>query len=404
MVRRKEYMDKLYKLKDTDDVKIITGARRSGKTHLIKEFMKELKEDNVNTENIIFISFESNKYKHIRNDLELDSLVYKLTENLTGKLYLFFDEVHKVSNWEESINGYRVDLDADIYVTGSYGQMLNGINSSVLSGRYIRIKIYPFSFSETLTYYEENNYPINSATQQEIFEEYLSFGGFPGHFKYDGEEKIDYLSDVYDSIMLKDIFDIEVVSSIELYRRLMEFMISNIGNEFSVSSITKFLKNEKRSPKNETIRNYLMYASNAYLLYKVKRKDIKGKEILKTLEKYYIVDPGFYYLFYDETKRDLGQLLENIVYLEFLRMGYEITIGKIYNLEVDFVCEKPGKTVYVQVSKSIMDDRTKEREFKSLEKINDNYSKYVFTLDTINMSRNGIIHQNIMDFLLTREI
>ena len=404
MVRRKTYMDKLYKLKDTDDVKIITGARRSGKTHLIKEFIKELKEKDIKNENIIFISLESNRYKDIRNDKKLDELTYKLTENLEGKIYLFFDEIHKVQNWEESVNGYRIDLDADIYVTGSYGQMLGGINSTVLSGRYIRIKVYPFSFKEILTYHEEEC-PDKSLNEQEIFNRYLSYGGFPGHFKYeDVEEKLDYLSDVYDSIMLKDIFDIEVVHSTELYRRLMEFMINNIGNLFSVNSITKFLKSQKRSPKHNTIMNYLLYASNAYLLYKVKRKDIMGNEILRTLEKYYIIDPGFYYLFNDENRRDLGRLLENIVYLELLRRGYNITIGKINNLEVDFFCEKPGKTIYVQVSSSIIDNTTNEREFKSLEKIEDNYPKYIITMDTINMSKKGIIHQNIIEFLKTEDI
>lgn len=404
MVRRKAYMDKLHKLKDTDDVKIISGARRSGKTHLIKEFMKELKENNIKNENIIFISLESNRYKDIRDDKKLDELIYKLTENLKGKIYLFFDEIHKVQNWEESINGYRIDLNADIYVTGSYGQMLSGINSTVLSGRYIRIKIYPFSFKEVLTYYDEE-YPDKSINEQEIFNQYLDYGGFPGHFKYvDVEEKLDYLSDIYDSIMLKDIFDIELVSSTELYRRLMEFMINNIGNLFSVNSITKFLKSQKRSPKNDTIMNYLMYASNAYLLYKVNRKNIEGKEILRTLEKYYLIDPGFYYLFNDENNRDLGRLLENIVYLELLRRGYNISIGKINSLEVDFFCEKPGKTIYVQVSKSILDDKTYEREFKSLEKIKDNYPKYIISMDTVCLSKNGIVHQNIIEFLKTEDV
>ena len=393
-------MDKLYKLKDTDDVKIITGARRSGKTHLIKTYANELKNKGIPSENIIYISLESNKYKKIREDTQLDELVYEFTKDVTGKLYLFFDEIHKVSNWEESINGYRVDLNSDIYVTGSYGQMLNGINSTVLSGRYIRMKIYPFSFKEVLKYYEENGYELNTNTEIDIFNQYLSYGGFPGHFKYEDEsEKLDYLSDVYDSIMLKDIFDIEKISSTSLYRTLMEFMIDNIGHEFSVNSITKYLKSEKSSSKHDTIRDYLMYATNAYLLYKVKRKDIKGKKILKTLEKYYIIDPGFYYLFKDESNRDLGQLLENIIYLELLRRGYKITIGKINNLEVDFVCERPGQTLYVQVSNSILDDKTRNREYKSLEKIKDNYPKYILTMDTINYSRNGIIHENIINFL-----
>ena len=412
MVKRKYYLNKLKKLKDTEDVKIITGVRRSGKTHLLKEFIKELRKEGFE-KNIIYISFESNVYNHIKDNLTLNEIIYEKTKDLTGKIYLFFDEIQRVSNWEESINGYRVDLDCDIYITGSNGQMLNGINSTILSGRYVRIHMHPFSFRELLDYYRyDKNIKIGPTEELTILNEFLNYGGFPGMLQYDEpDEKIDYLSDVYASIVLKDILHIQKIGNVDLFRRLMEFMINNIGNKFSSNSISKYLKSQNKNNKennnivsSNTIKDYTGYANDAYIIYRVKREDLKGKKILKTLEKYYVVDQGFYYLFNDETKRNMGFLIENIVYLELLKRNYNITIGKLYNLEVDFVCKRPGKTFYVQVSESINDPKTREREFKSLEKIKDNYVKYVITTDQINYSSNGIIHLNILDFLKKEEL
>lgn len=416
MVKRITYLNKLHKLKDTEEIKIITGVRRSGKTHLLKEYIKQIKEQQIPEKNIIYISFESNRYNHIKDNETLNDLIYEKTENIEGKIYLFFDEIHNVDNWEQSINGYRVDLDADIYVTGSYGQMLNGINSTDLSGRYVRIKMYPFSYNELLNYYQyDKNIQIDSVTEIKIFNDFLSYGGFPGllHYK-EHDEKIDYLYDIYDSIMLKDIIYIENIGSIDLFCRLMEFMICNIGNILSANSISKYLKSKKKINNNNknknrktspnTILDYINYASNAFLLYRVKREDLKGKTILKTLEKYYIVDQGFYYLFNDENKRDMGFLIENIIYLELIKRGYNITIGKVNDLEVDFVCKRPGKTFYVQVSESVNDPITRKREFTSLEKIKDNHPKYLITTDQINYSQNGIIHMNILEFLKKEDL
>ncbi len=403
MVKRTIYLDKLNKLRDTEEVKIITGVRRSGKTHLLKEFIKQLKSEGVCDKNIIYISFESNKYNHIKDNITLNEIVNEKASNVDGRLYLFFDEIQRVENWEESINGYRIDFNSDIYVTGSYGNLLTGINSTVLSGRYIRIRMYPFSYKELLDYYKyDKNILINPVEEMKIFNEFISYGGFPGLLHYEEhDEKMDYLMDIYDSIMLKDIIDLQKIGSISLFRRLMRFMVTNIGNIFSANSISKYLKSEETRTRtsSNTILDYLNYATTANLLYQVKREDIKGKKILKTLEKYYVVDQGFYYLFNDENKRDMGFLLENIVFLELMKRGYSITIGKIQNLEVDFICKRPGKTFYVQVSESINDPTTREREFKSFEKIKDYYPKYIVTTDQINYSHNGIIHMNILEFL-----
>ena len=405
MVKRLKYMNKLYKLRNTDDVKIITGVRRSGKTHLIKTFMEELINDGIPEENIIYISLETGKYRKIKNDDELDSVVYDFSENKKGKLYMFFDEIHKVSNWEEAINSYRVDFDCDIYVTGSYARLLGGINRTVLSGRYVTVRIHPFSYKEYLDYYQEKGLCVDESNESKLFNEYLIYGGLPGHLKYDGgDEKEDYLLDVYNSIMLNDIFDLEKITSTDLYRRLVEYIISNIGNLFSINSIKKYLKSDGRNSHPDTIMNYLLYASNAYLLYRVKRENIKKKEILKTLEKYYVVDVGFYNILVVDEDRDRGFLLENIVFLELLRRGYSMTIGNIDQNEVDFVCKRNGKKVYIQVSESILDEVTREREFNSLELIQDNYPKYILTMDDYDYSRNGIIHMNILDFLKDDDI
>ena len=390
---------------NTDDVKIITGVRRSGKTHLIKTFMEELINDGIPEENIIYISLETGKYRKIKNDDELDSVVYDFFENKKGKLYMFFDEIHKVSNWEEAINSYRVDFDCDIYVTGSYARLLGGINRTVLSGRYVTVRIHPFSYKEYLYYYQEKGLCVDESSELKLFNEYLIYGGLPGHLKYDGgDEKEDYLWDVYNSIMLNDIFDLEKITSTDLYRRLVEYVISNIGNLFSINSIKKYLKSDGRNSHPDTIMNYLLYASNAYLLYRVKRENIKKKEILKTLEKYYVVDVGFYNILVVDEDKDRGFLLENIVFLELLRRGYSMTIGNIDQNEVDFVCKRSGKKVYIQVSESILDEVTREREFNSLELIKDNYPKYILTMDDYDYSRNGIIHMNILDFLKDDDI
>lgn len=405
MVKRLKYMNKLYKLRNTDDVKIITGVRRSGKTHLIKTFMEELINEGIPQENIIYISLETGKYRKIKNDDELDSVVYDFSENKKGKLYMFFDEIHKVSNWEEAINSYRVDFDCDIYVTGSYARLLGGINRTVLSGRYVTVRIYPFSYNEYLDYYQEKGLCVDESSELKLFNEYLIYGGLPGHLKYDGsDEKEDYLLDVYNSIMLNDIFDLEKITSTDLYRRLVEYIISNIGNLFSINSIKKYLKSDGRNSHPDTIMNYLLYASNAYLLYRVKRENIKKKEILKTLEKYYVVDVGFYNILVVDEDKDRGFLLENIVFLELLRRGYSMTIGNIDQNEVDFVCKRNGKKLYIQVSESILDEVTREREFNSLELIQDNYPKYILTMDDYDYSRNGIIHMNILDFLKDDDI
>lgn len=396
MIKRKFYLEKIVKLIDTEDIKVITGVRRCGKTVLLKQIIDELENRGIASENIIYMSFESSKYKNIRNDDDLDEFIFSKTNNLNGKIYLLFDEIQKVKNWEVSLNSYRVDLECDIYITGSNSQLLSGELATLISGRYISINMLPFSFKELIQYYDEMHENIDEI---QLFEQYLSYGGFPGLLNYENEEKEKYLHDLYSTIVLNDILYKNKVKDLDLLERLMEFMISNIGQLFSANSISKYIKNENRKTTPHTIINYMDYARNAFIFYQIKRENIKQKRKLLISDKYYLVDSGFYFIFNGSTQRNWGQLLENIVFLELIRQGYSITIGKIQDLEVDFVCRKANQIKYIQVSQSILDENTRKREFKSLEKISDSYPKYVISMDSFDFSANGIIHLNIIDFL-----
>lgn len=396
MIKRKFYLEKIVKLIDTEDIKVITGVRRCGKTVLLKQIIDELENRGIASENIIYMSFESSKYKNIRNDDDLDEFIFSKTNNLNGKIYLLFDEIQKVKNWEVSLNSYRVDLECDIYITGSNSQLLSGELATLISGRYISINMLPFSFKELIQYYDEMHENIDEI---KLFEQYLSYGGFPGLLNYENEEKEKYLYDLYSTIVLNDILYKNKVKDLDLLERLMEFMISNIGQLFSANSISKYIKNENRKTTPHTIINYMDYARNAFIFYQIKRENIKQKRKLLISDKYYLVDSGFYFIFNGSTQRNWGQLLENIVFLELIRQGYSITIGKIQDLEIDFVCRKANQIKYIQVSQSILDENTRKREFKSLEKISDSYPKYVISMDSFDFSANGIIHLNIIDFL-----
>lgn len=396
MIKRKFYLEKIVKLIDTEDIKVITGVRRCGKTVLLKQIIDELENRGIASENIIYMSFESSKYKNIRNDDDLDEFIFSKTNNLNGKIYLLFDEIQKVKNWEVSLNSYRVDLECDIYITGSNSQLLSGELATLISGRYISINMLPFSFKELIQYHDEMHEKIDEI---KLFEQYLSYGGFPGLLNYENEEKEKYLYDLYSTIVLNDILYKNKVKDLDLLERLMEFMISNIGQLFSANSISKYIKNENRKTTPHTIINYMDYARNAFIFYQIKRENIKQKRKLLISDKYYLVDSGFYFIFNGSTQRNWGQLLENIVFLELIRQGYSITIGKIQDLEVDFVCRKANQIKYIQVSQSILDENTRKREFKSLEKISDSYPKYVISMDSFDFSANGIIHLNIIDFL-----
>lgn len=396
LIPRETYLKKIRKLINQEEIKVIMGVRRCGKTTLLKLIISELKENGVNDENIIHINFESSKYDEIKNYKDLNEYIFKKTENIKGKVYLFFDEIQMVDEWEKSINAYRIDLDSDIYITGSNSKLLSGELSTLLSGRYRQIIVYPFSYKEILQHLKTQQ--IIYKGEMDVFEKYLTYGGFPNVLKYDLDDKEGYLDDIYNSIVIKDVISKNKIKNIDFLERFLKFIISHIGKTFSSRSISKYLKSDNVSLSPLTINNYLNYAIKAFILIKIPREDIKEKKLLTVNEKYYVVDLGFYHI-QRGINTNMGQVLENIVLLELLQRGYEITVGKIKDLEVDFVCKKPNETVYIQIAQTVANEETLKRELKPLKLINDNYKKYLLTLDVLNYSNEGIIHENIIEFL-----
>jgi len=400
MIKRENYLKRIRKLMNKEIIKVITGIRRSGKTYLLKSIIQELQKQQIPDENIIYISLDWPKYKHIKNDEQLDEIILNLTKNLSGKIYLLFDEIQEVKNWEKSINSYFAGLNSDIYITGSNSKLLSGELATYIAGRYIEIKIYPFSYNELIKYYkEELNTEINPYMEQKIFDEYIHYGGFPFIYQIDPTERVNYLDSIYNTILIKDIISKNAIREPELLERLLMFLIDNIGQPFSVNSIIKFLKHEKRNISHELISNYIKHALRAFIIYKVQREDLKGKKYLKISEKYYLADHGFINMLVENPREKEDQILENIVYIELLRRGFKVTVGKLNKLEIDFVAKKEDLKIYIQVSKSIMDEKTFDREYKPLSMIKDNYPKYIITLDTRNYSQEGIKHLNMIEFL-----
>ena len=401
MIKRKLYFEKINKFIDEEEVKVICGVRRCGKTVFLKQIIEELiTKYNVNSENIFYFSLESAQYSKIKNYQDLNDYIFKKTKNIKGKIYLFFDEIQMIENWERSINAYRIDLDADIYITGSNSKLLSGELSSLLSGRFIKIEMYPFSFNEVISYYNERNIKIH---EDKLFNHYLKYGGLPRVLNFEEEEKIAYLEDIYSTIVLKDIILRNNIRDVNFLEHLIKFMIVNSGHLFSINSIRKYLKHDNISVSTNTIGNYLNYMVDAYILLKAPREEIKTKKILSSNEKYYSIDSGFYEI-QSGIQKSRGQLIENIVYLELIRRNYKVTVGNINKVEVDFVCKKNNIIKYIQVSETIMDETTRKHEFNSLKQIKDNYPKYILTLDNWDYSKDGIKHINIIDFLKNEEL
>ena len=406
MIKRESYLKQIDALMNTDFIKIIIGIRRCGKTFLLKSIIEELKNKGVNEENIIYISFESNKYKNIFTQEELDELILNLTNNISGKIYILFDEIQQVNGWEKSVNGYRVDLDCDIYITGSNSKLLSNELTTLLSGRYIKINLYPFSYKEVLKYKQEYyNIELNYENKRKIFHEYLLFGGMPGILGIpNNDTKINALQDIYDSIIVHDILSRYTINDVDLFKRFSHYLMNSTGQTFSKTSITNYLKNENRKTTRNTISNFTIYLQESLFCKKVRRQDILGKKILKTEEKYYLADQGFHHALVDDNTKWIPRVLENIVYNELIRRGYSVKIGKIKNKEIDFVCQKYDKKIYVQVSYYLSTEKTVEREFSPLLDVPDKYDAYVISMDEFDMSYNGIKHKNIIEFLLDDEI
>lgn len=400
MLSRKDYIDKILPFINQDVVKVLTGLRRSGKTVMLKLIMEELKKLNISDNQIIYINFENLKNRSLNNYEKLFDYIYFKLNDKFKNYYIFLDEIQEVEEWEKCINSLRVDeeYNFDIYITGSNSKLLSSELSTYLVGRYVEFLIFPFSFLE---FYEINKEKNNSLSAREAFYKYIKFGGMPflNNLNYDYDSSMLYLKDLYASIILKDITHRNNIRDTDLLERIISYLVMNIGNTFSANSISKYFKSENRKISTETILNYINFCEKAFLIKKVSRNDLIGKKILNVNEKYYIIDHGLREAILFNNEKDINLVLENIIFIEMLRRGYDIKIGKANNFEIDFVCTKKDKIIYIQVAYLLASEETINREFSVLENIRDNHPKYVLTMDDFDMSRNGIKHKNIIDFL-----
>ena len=402
MIKRELYMKRIRPFIGTELIKVMTGIRRCGKSVMLELIKEELAESGVSPAQFISINFEDLNFAHLQTAKALHDEIARRAAEISGKVYLFFDEIQEVKDWEKCINSLRVSLDCDIYITGSNAKLLSGELSTYLGGRYVEFILYPFSFAEFLELYR----PIApDEPVQRCFQKYLLSGGMPylSNIRYEDAPSRLYLHDLFNSVQLKDIIKRNKIRDMDLLERIIAYVIANVGTTFSATSLAKFLKQERRTVAPETILNYIQYCCDAYLFYQVKREDLQGKQILATNEKYYIADHGIREAVFGGNMRDINLILENIVYLELLRRDYKVTVGKTRDKEIDFVCDKRGEKLYVQVAYLLASDETVQREFGAYDNIRDNYPKYVVSLDEFDMSRNGIKHRNIRDFLLAEK-
>ena len=404
MIKRNLYLEEIKKYINKPIIKVITGMRRSGKSMILKLIQEELQNIGIVKENIIYMNFESLTFMDIKDFEALYKHIIEKTSDKKRKIYILLDEIQEVKGWEKAINSFLVDLDVDIYITGSNANLLSSELATYIAGRYVEIKIYPLSFQEYIDFVSENN-KENPLSLDEYFNQYLNFGGLPGiHiFNYNKEEIYQYLVDVYNSILLRDVITRNNIRDIELLERVVLYIMDNIGNTFSAKSISDFLRNQGRKLSVETIYNYLKALENAFIISKVQRYDIKGKNILETQEKYYLSDLGFRHAKLGYQSNDISGYLENIVFLELLRRKYKVNIGKQSNKEIDFVANLRDENLYLQVTYLLASPETTEREFSPLKSVKDNYPKLVLSMDNLPESNvEGIKRKKIIDFLLER--
>ena len=402
MIKRERYMQRIRPFIGSDLVKVLTGIRRSGKSVMLDLIKEELKEDGVSDNQFISFNFESLANARYCTAEALYEEVANRISKVRGKAYLFFDEIQEVKDWERCINSARVDFDCDIYITGSNAKLLSGELATYLGGRYVEFIVYPFSFEEFLECRRQSsNKPDVSAE----FRTYLELGGMPflSNLNEDRAASVQYLRDVCNSVILKDVVKRYNIRDVDLLERIITYVMANVGHTFSARSISNYFKNENRKVAPETVLNYIKACCDAYLLYQMSREDLVGKKILSINEKYYIADHGIREAVYGSNTRDMDQLLENIVCMELIRRGYDVTIGKIGEKEIDFIANKNGSKVYVQVAYLLAGEETIRREFGVYADIRDNYPKYVVSMDEFDMSRDGIKHRNIQEFLLADE-
>jgi ATPase len=341
-------------------------------------------------------------FAEFANFQKLYSYIIEKSKNLAGKIYILLDEIQEVASWEKVINSLLVDLDCDIYITGSNANLLSSELATYIAGRYVEIKVFPLSFKEFIDFSKIQN-PEKIYSNEEYFEKYLQFGGLPAihNFNQDKTSIYQYLTDIYNSVLLKDVVARNNIRDIELLERIILYIFDNIGNIFSAKKISDFLKSQGRKLSVETVYNYLKALENAYIISKVQRYDIKGKSILETQEKFYLLDLGLKHSQLGYKANDIAGHLENIIYLELLRRKYNVNIGKLKTKEIDFIAQKEDKKLYIQATYLLASENTIEREFSPLKNIEDNYPKYVLSMDNLDeYNINGILRKRIIDFLL----
>lgn len=402
MIKREKYIERIRPFIGNELIKVITGVRRSGKSYMLLLLQDELRLRGVKDAHIFFYNFESMSNREYTDDVSLYNEISKRLSGIKDKVYLFFDEIQEVQDWEKCINSFRVDFDCDIYITGSNAKLLSGELATYLGGRYVEFTVYPLSFEEYLD--GRGKSPDDNDVNKE-FLRFITFGGMPFLTKM-GDEKepaMQYLRDIYNSVVLKDIVGRNNIRDVDLLERIIKYIFANTGNTFSARSIYNYFKSEGRTAAPETILNYLKACHDAYLIFKLSREDVIGKKVLSVNEKYYVVDHGIREAVYGNNERDINQVLENIICIELLRRGYRLTVGRVDDKEIDFIAQKGNDIKYFQVAYMLATEDVVQREFGVFDNIKDNYPKYVLSMDEPNMSRNGIIHKNIRDFLLTDE-
>lgn len=386
----------------TDLVKVMTGVRRAGKSVMLELIREELAASGVGRERMISFLFEDLRLAPLLTAPALHEEILRRAAAVKGKVYLFFDEIQEVRDWEKCVNSLRASLDCDIYITGSNAKLLSGELATCLGGRYVEFAIYPFSFAEFIELYRTVE---PGAPAPLCFKKYLLAGGMPylANLRYEEAPSRLYLSDLFNSVLLKDVVKRNRIRDVDLLERIVAYAMAHVGTVFSASSLARFFKSERRAVSADTLLNYLRYCCDACLFYRARREDVQGKRLLAANEKYYVADHGIREAVYGGNLRDINPVLENIVYMELLRRGWSVAVGRAGEREIDFVCSRRGRKLYVQVAYLLADEETVRREFGVYGLVRDNYPKYVVTMDELDRSRDGIRHWNIRDFLLAPE-
>lgn len=397
MIIREKYLSKIRPFYDQDLIKVIIGIRRCGKSIILLQIMDELKNNGISESQIIYINFENEDYSFIENDKDLHTYIKDKIKN-EEKYYLFFDEIQNIKKWEKAINSFKATKNVSIFITGSNSDLLSGELATHISGRYVSFKVFPFTFKEVC----ELKGIKDKKDLEEQFEDYITWGGMPQRFVLTDEMQTKtYLSDLYDSIVVKDIIKRFNIKDLDLLNRIAEYIVTTPSQNFSAESLSNyFLGKNEREVSKVTLYNYLEYMSKAFLINKADRYDVRGKRILNGKYKYYLTDLGLGQVKNTGKRPQLGAYLENIVYNELLSRGYEVKIGNLENAEVDFIATRFNEKIYIQVAYILADEKTEEREFGAFKGIDDNYPKYVLTMDKHDFSRDGIIHKNVIDWLV----